>query len=51
MTNHVLGRLVRVDLREIWTSEATAFTPWLARQENLAVLADTLGLDLDLEAQ
>lgn len=47
----ILGRLQRVDLREIWTSESSDFTPWLAREENLAVLAETLSLDLELEAQ
>ena len=46
-----LGRLGRVDLREIWTSESTDFTPWLARSENLAVLGDTIGFDLEVEAQ
>jgi Domain of unknown function (DUF4268) len=51
MIAHTLGRLTRVDLREIWTSEGSDFTPWLAREENLAVLAETLGLDLELEAQ
>lgn len=46
-----LGRLERVDLREIWTSESTHFTPWLARPENLSVLGDTIGFDLEVEAQ
>ena len=46
-----LGRLERVDLRDIWTTEATDFTPWLARPENLAILGETLGIDLELEAQ
>jgi hypothetical protein len=46
-----LGRLERVDLRDIWTSEAAEFTPWLARQENLSVLGETLGIVLELEAQ
>jgi hypothetical protein len=46
-----LGRLSRVDLREIWISEAIDFTPWLARPENLAVLSETLGIDLELHAQ
>jgi len=48
---HDLGRLTRVDLRNIWTSESSEFTPWLAREENLAVLAEALGIDLELEAQ
>ena len=44
-----LGRLERVALREIWTSEANDFTPWLAHEDNLAVLGETLGLALELE--
>jgi len=51
MDNNILGRLHRVELRDIWTSEASDFTPWLAREENLAILAETLGIDLELEAQ
>src|SRR6266550_2845143 len=51
MSEPVLGRLQRVELRDIWVSEATAFTPWLARKENLEVLGETLGIDLELEAQ
>ena len=46
-----LGKLAKVDLRDIWSSEATDFTPWLAREDNLSVLADTLGVELELEAQ
>lgn len=49
--NNSLGRLARVELRDIWMSESSDFTPWLAREENLAVLAETLGIDLELEAQ
>ena len=44
-------RLERVDLRNIWTTEAAEFTRWLARSENLAVLGETLGIELELEAQ
>ena len=51
MTDDALGRLTRVDLRDIWTSEASDFTPWLAREDNLAILGETLGIDLELEAQ
>ena len=51
MMGQPLGRLVRVDLRDIWISEATDFTPWLAREENLEILGETLGIDLELEAQ
>jgi hypothetical protein len=51
MTDQPLGRLERVDLRDIWVSEATSFTPWLARPENLVVLGEALNIDLELEAQ
>lgn len=46
-----LGRLEQVDLRKVWGSEPGDFTPWLAQEENIALLADTLGMDLELEAQ
>ncbi len=46
-----LGRLKRVDLRDIWASEASEFTPWLSRVENLSVLGETLNIDLEFEAQ
>jgi hypothetical protein len=46
-----LGRLQQIDLRKVWLSEPGHFTPWLAGEENLALLADTLGMDLELEAQ
>jgi hypothetical protein len=46
-----LGRLSRVDLRNIWLREAEDFTPWLAREENLAILSEALDIGLKLEAQ
>lgn len=46
-----LGRLVRVDLRKIWVSESGDFTPWLGKEENLRLLGETVGIDLELEAQ
>ena len=51
MNDHPVGRLERVDLRTVWTTEAGDFTPWLALPENLEVLAETLGVDLELEAK
>jgi hypothetical protein len=52
MTNgNNLGRLEPVELREIWESESGAFTPWLAQENNLALLGDTIGIELELEAQ
>ncbi len=46
-----LGRIERVELRSIWTSEDKHFTPWLAQPENLKILEETLGIELELEAQ
>jgi uncharacterized protein DUF4268 len=45
-----LGRLETVELRDIWQTEAQDFTPWLAREDNLALLGETLEIDLELEA-
>lgn len=46
-----LGRLEQVDLRSIWLSEPGHFTPWLAQDDNLSLLADTLGMEFELEAK
>ena len=46
-----LSRLESVDLREYWPDEAVDFTPWLTEEENLSVLADTLNMELEFEAQ
>jgi hypothetical protein len=51
MTAIQLGRLERHDLRAIWTDEAREFTPWLAQRENLAILGEALGMQLELEAK
>ena len=51
MTKPELSRLERItDLRTVWENEATGFTPWLASEDNLALLGDTIGMDLELEA-
>jgi hypothetical protein len=46
-----LGRLEPVSLRQIWESEPTDFTPWLAVEDNLRLLGSAIGFDLELEAQ
>lgn len=51
MGNYDLGKLMKIELRNIWLSESSDFTPWLAREENLLTLGETLGLELELEAQ
>ena len=44
-----LGRLEHVDLRSYWEREDTDFTPWLAQEENLQLLGETIGMELELE--
>ena len=44
-----LGRLEKVELREFFKDEARDFTPWLAEENNLELLGETLGLDIELE--
>lgn len=46
-----LGRLAKVELREAWIGEATDFTPWLAQPENVALLGEAIGIDLEVESQ
>ena len=46
-----LGRLERVDLRAEWTKEDRDFTPWLAREENITLLGETLNMSLEVEQE
>ena len=41
-----LGRLVEVPLRDIWRHEAYDFSAWLAKDENLSLLGEQIGLTL-----
>lgn len=42
------GKLDRAKVRDYWVDEARDFTPWLAHEENLAQLGDTIGISLEL---
>lgn len=46
----VLGKLEEIkDLRTVWQHEALEFTPWLSQEENMELLADAVGLDIELD--
>ena len=45
-----LGKLEKINLKTVWDTEAQHFTPWLAQEDNLALLGETINLDLELEA-
>ncbi len=51
MSTKTLGRLQKVESREAWTSESSDFTPWLAQEENLNLLGEAIGIELELESQ
>ncbi|MDE0263560.1 MAG: DUF4268 domain-containing protein [Bryobacterales bacterium] len=44
-----LGQLISVDIRKQWPNEAVDFTPWLAREDNIAALGNALGLELETD--
>lgn len=45
-----LDKLVKIsDLREVWKNESADFTPWLAKEENLSLLGEAIGIDITLE--
>lgn len=47
-----LSTITTIPLRDCWDNEATDFTPWLAEESNIALLANALGIDeLEVKAQ
>lgn len=44
-----LGRIGRVDPRQVWKNEAHDFTPWL--RDNIEALGEALGLEIDPEVK
>ncbi|MFC1560046.1 DUF4268 domain-containing protein [Candidatus Margulisiibacteriota bacterium] len=43
-----LGTIKEFDLRDIFKDEARDFTPWLAKEENLKILSDEIGVEIGL---
>ena len=47
MSDIKLGRLEKItDLRTIWKNEEYDFTPWLAKENNIKLLSDELGISI-----
>lgn len=47
---NALGTIKKIDdLRSVWPHEAQDFSKWLAKEENLLLLSDTIGIDIVLE--
>ena len=47
-----LGKLQEIDLRQVWTHEQYDFSKWLATEDNIRELSDTLNLSLtDIETE
>ena len=46
-----IKQLTSVDINEVWETEPQHFTPWLAKEENLMLLGEALGMELELDAQ
>lgn len=46
-----LGSIQSVDLRDCWEYEDKDFTPWLAQEDNIKLLSDTIDMDLEVESQ
>jgi hypothetical protein len=45
--SHNFGSLKAVDVRQHWVHESSDFTPWLARVENISLLGEAIGMDLE----
>lgn len=47
MSEIKLGKLEKIkDLRSIWKNEEYDFTPWLAKEQNIKLLSDELGISI-----
>lgn len=48
MNKYSLSQIEQVELRSVWPHEALDFTRWLASEENLKILSDSVGIELEL---
>jgi len=43
-----LEKLIRIDLRSVWENETSGFSTWLSKSENLQLLGNEVGINLEL---
>lgn len=48
MSKYKLGRLEKVELRDVWKHEAKDFSDWLAIPENMQMLGEALDIDIEV---
>ncbi|MGQ8336276.1 DUF4268 domain-containing protein [Sunxiuqinia sp. A32] len=46
-----IGKLKKVEIRELWKGEASDFTPWLAKEENISQLSEEIQIELEVVQQ
>lgn len=52
MNHSTFGRLKRIkSLRKHWPREDTNSTPWLSDEENIAILGETIRIELEVLAE
>ncbi len=45
-----LGKLEKIELRDVWPHEALNFTKWLGQEKNISLLGNEIGIDFDIES-
>ena len=45
----MLGKIEKIPVRSYWKNEEQDFTPWLAKDENIQVLSEEIGIDIEVE--
>jgi hypothetical protein len=43
-----LSRIKKIDLREAWSHEANDFTKWLSKPDNISLLSEEIGVDINV---
>lgn len=45
-----LGQIKEIDdIRNVWENEASVFTPWLAKPENISILSKAIDININID--